>query len=80
MNVTVYHGGTDVIISPQYDAGRDHLDFGKGFYVTDIRQQAVDWAGRMADRRKLPPLLNVYELDRDSILANHRCKVFAAYD
>ena len=80
MSVTVYHGGTETIAKPKVDAGRDNLDFGKGFYVTDIRSQAADWAGRMADRRHTAPLLNVYELDREAILSHYRCKVFDAYD
>ena len=80
MSVTVYHGGTEAILSPRSDAGRENLDFGKGFYITDIRQQAADWAVRKADRYHLNPVLNVYELDRDAILADYRCKVFDAYD
>ena len=80
MSIKVYHGSTDIIISPRSDVGRDNLDFGKGFYITDIRFQAVEWAVKMAARRNLVPLLNVYDLDRDSILANYRCKVFNAYD
>ena len=78
MSIKVYHVSTDIIISPRSDVGRDNLDFGKGFYITDIRLQAVEWAVKMAARRNLVPLLNVYDLDRDSILANYRCKVFNA--
>ena len=36
----VYHGAVQEIVSPLVHVGRDHLDFGKGFYVTDIRSQA----------------------------------------
>ena len=35
---TVYHGGIEVIPNPLVNVGREHLDFGKGFYVTDIRR------------------------------------------
>lgn len=80
MNITVYHGGTVAIQSPRFDVGRANLDFGLGFYITDLRQQAVDWAKHMSDRRKEPAVLNTYQLDRDAILANYRCKVFTAYD
>lgn len=76
----VYHGGTDIITSPRANAGRPNLDFGQGFYVTDIRQQATDWAQRVSNRRMLPPILNVYTLDRETILNNYRCKIFTAYD
>ena len=34
--IIVYHGGTDIIENPICKLGRDNLDFGKGFYITDI--------------------------------------------
>ena len=43
----VYHGGTQRIEHPLVHLGRAGLDFGQGFYVTDIRQQAEDWADLM---------------------------------
>ena len=42
--ILVYHGGTNVVEHPLCRFGRDNLDFGQGFYVTDLRQQAVGWA------------------------------------
>jgi len=80
MSIKVYHGGTTIIENPRADAGRANLDFGLGFYITDMRQQAADWAKRVSDRRKLTPVLNLYLLERDTILANYKCKVFTAYD
>lgn len=40
----VYHGGTQRIEHPLVHLGRAGLDFGLGFYLTDICQQAEDWA------------------------------------
>lgn len=80
MKIIVYHGGTEAIDSPRADAGRPNLDFGQGFYVTDLRQQSIDWAKHVSDRRKTPAVISRYTLDRDIILANYRCKVFDAYD
>ena len=37
----VYHGSTLVVQYPLAGVGRDNLDFGKGFYLTTIREQAV---------------------------------------
>lgn len=34
----VYHGSVDIVREPKCYAGRDNLDFGKGFYVTDLRK------------------------------------------
>ena len=78
--IIVFHGGTEKVEFPICKFGRRNLDFGQGFYVTDLRKQAVDWASQMADRRNLPPIINRYRLNRDAILAEARCKVFMAYD
>lgn len=78
--IIVYHGGTEKVELPICKFGRRNLDFGQGFYITDLRKQAVDWATLVADRRKLPPILNRYRLNRDAILKEARCKVFTAYD
>jgi len=80
MKITVYHGATETIKTPVAEAGRPNLDFGRGFYVTDIRQQAIDWAKKVADKRKETAVLNVYSLDRDIILSHFRYKVFEHYD
>lgn len=76
----VYHGGTDIIERPICMIGRLNLDFGRGFYVTDLRKQAVQWALQMSTRRRLPPVLNRYLLNREAILSEARSKVFKAYD
>ena len=58
--VIVYHGGTEKMECPITKFGRRNLDFGQGFYVTDLRKQAVDWATQVADRRKASPIINRY--------------------
>lgn len=78
--VTVYHGGTEVVEHPICDFGRPNLDFGRGFYLTDMRQQAEAWARVVADRRKAAPVINVYLLDKETILRTAQCKLFDAYD
>lgn len=80
MTITVYHGGTERVEKPLCLLGRQNLDFGKGFYVTDIKEQAVRWAVVTAQRRKAHSLINIYQLDRDAILAEARCKIFQSYD
>ena len=78
--VLVYHGGTEIVKVPVCRLGRRNLDFGQGFYVTDIRMQAADWAKLTASRMKKEAVLNRYRLNRDAILAEARCKLFCAYD
>lgn len=63
----VYHGGVQTIKYPLAKIGRPNLDFGQGFYVTDIRKQAEDWAVRIGLRTLENPILNIYELDISQI-------------
>jgi hypothetical protein len=35
----VFHGSIEIIEQPLVHIGRDNLDFGKGFYVTDVLSQ-----------------------------------------
>ena len=80
MKITVYHGATQVIKAPICKFGRPNLDFGQGFYVTELKEQAIKWAQAIAPKRQEKPLLNIYELDKDAIMAEARCKIFTAYD
>jgi hypothetical protein len=78
--LVVFHGGTDVIEKPLCKVGRKNLDFGQGFYVTNMRSQAVSWAQNIALKRGEKPVLNVYNLDKEEVLQKFRCKIFTAYD
>ena len=76
----MYHGGTEIVETPVCKFGRRNRDFGQGFYITGLREQAVSWARQTAKRRGLTPFLNRYRLNREAILSEGRCKVFKAYD
>ena len=76
----VYHGSTVAVEKPLVGVGRRHLDFGQGFYVTDLEQQAISWAQRPLNADK-PHVINEYELDIDHIReTGFRYRHFAAYD
>ena len=76
----VYHGTTMIVDAPLVSIGRRNLDFGLGFYVTDIKEQAISWATRPVNGDK-PNILNVYEFDIEGALAsNYRYNKFEAYD
>ena len=76
----VYHGSTTIVTMPLVGVGRKNLDFGKGFYVTDLQEQAISWARRPLNVGKTQ-VLNTYELDIEGIVqANYRYKHFVAYD
>ena len=76
----VYHGSTVIVDAPLVGAGRRNLDFGLGFYVTDLEQQAVSWATRPVNSGK-PNILNKYDLDIESVIVRgYKYKKFDAYD
>ena len=61
--VIVYHGSTESVPTPICQFGRPNLDFGQGFYVTVLRQQAVAWANNIARNRQQTAKLNRYKMD-----------------
>lgn len=78
--LTVYHGGTEIVSHPKVDVGRPNLDFGPGFYVSDIFSQAKDWAKKIADVRESSLILNVYHLRQRELLSNCSSLIFDAYN
>ncbi len=45
----VYHGSSVIVDCPDIEHSFRALDFGKGFYVTTVKEQAERWARRKAD-------------------------------
>ena len=41
---TLYHGSYLQLTNPLANVGRKNLDFGPGFYATEIKEQALAWA------------------------------------
>lgn len=78
--IFVYHGGTDRIENPICKFGRLNLDFGQGFYVTDLLEQAITWGKSIASGRNKNVIINRYKLNREEILKNYNCKIFKSYD
>lgn len=78
--IEIYHASTEPISRPLCGVGRKNLDFGQGFYLTDVYDQAVMWANRRAIERQQPAILNVYLLDRENIFKDARVKIFEKYD
>ena len=76
----IYHGGTIVVERPEVSKGREGLDFGKGFYATDLRWQAESWANRMARIRMENGVVNVYEFDERAAKEKFSYKKFGEYD
>ena len=77
--IAVFHGSTKEIRKPLAAAGRPHLDFGRGFYVTTIREQAVSWACRPVNAGK-PKWVSTYDFDYDAVKSGWKVKIFPAYN
>lgn len=63
----MYHGSYMVVQEPQVHLGRTKVDFGQGFYLTSIKEQAEKWS-RVISIRKGPryqAVVNEFELDMD---------------
>lgn len=60
----LYHSSNMIVEHPDVQHSRNYLDFGRGFYLTSIHEQAVRYAQRFK-RRGQPAWLNVYELVDD---------------
>lgn len=75
----LYHGSYCVIENPNISYSRDSLDFGRGFYLTDIKKQAIEWVDRFIRRGKLG-CINVYTINLDELNTIYKIKKFDSYD
>lgn len=62
--MTVYHASNFIIESPDIYHSRDFLDFGKGFYLTSLIEQAKKYAQRFLYQGD-KAYLNHYNLDEN---------------
>lgn len=62
----LYHSSNIVVEHPDTLHSRQFLDFGRGFYLTSIYDQAVRYAQRFK-RRGQQAWLNTYELSEENI-------------
>ena len=73
----LFHGTNTDIDTIDLSRSLNHKDFGKGFYLTSLEEQARKYARRFLFHDD-QAYLNTYELDDD--LAGFRVKDFASYD
>jgi len=76
--VRVFHASKCIVDHPDVEHSRDALDFGRGFYVTTLEEQALNYANRFT-RRGARAYVNEYELDEDALLELDVLK-FDSYD
>ena len=61
----LYHGSFMEVMKPDLSHSRPTVDFGKGFYVTPLYEQAVKWCGRFK-RRGQAGIISRYSYDETS--------------
>jgi len=78
----IFHGSNMVVVTPKTDVGRKNLDFGCGFYVTNLSDQASRWAFAVAERKgpRNSAILNEYEFDYEKAVDQSRVRRFDVYD
>lgn len=74
----VYHGSSIEITKPDIYHSRENVDFGKGFYITPIKEQASKWATRFK-RSHGKGIVSVYEFDLGECRTNYSVLEFEGY-
>ena len=66
----VYHGSNAIVPEPKLLTPTRFLDFGKGFYTTLSQQQAIIFADKVFQRRKVGvPTVSIYEFDKETVFS-----------
>lgn len=81
--ITLYHGSYISVPLPLVGLGRKKVDFGQGFYLTNLHEQAKAWAGTIAQRkgRNVKPIVSAYTFDYPAVKnGGFRVKVFDSYN
>lgn len=78
----VYHGGNVVVNQPRLIKQNRTLDFGYGFYTTTNQRQAVNFAGKVTERRKSGiPSVSMYEVpELGELSLKYRLLIFMTPD
>lgn len=77
----LYHGSNTAIDGIDLNRCRPYKDFGRGFYLTDIREQAQRMAARTARMFSGNPTLTMFEFDLEEAQSSElKVKVFKEPD
>lgn len=62
----LFHGSYTIVENPDLLHSRDDIDFGRAFYTTPIREQALSWCNRFKKEGK-DAFLSKYLLDEEAV-------------
>ncbi|MDE6207249.1 MAG: DUF3990 domain-containing protein [Muribaculaceae bacterium] len=74
----LYHGGLEVITSPEIRTPNRTLDFGAGFYLTTSENQARDWVARRLRNDITTGFVNCYDFSISDACKDLNVKIFEA--
>lgn len=76
----LFHGSNIEIYQIDLTKSKPNKDFGKGFYLSDDEQQAIDMAKFKAQLLGGKPIVSRFEFDQELLNSNHfRVKIFSEY-
>lgn len=75
----LYHGSKVVVDKPLVSYGRDNLDFGKGFYTTNLKEQAEKWIRRFILLGS-KGIINIYDYNETEAKSKFKFKSFPEYN
>ncbi|MBP3717504.1 MAG: DUF3990 domain-containing protein [Paludibacteraceae bacterium] len=78
----LYHGSNIVVDCPVVEKGRPFKDFGRGFYLSDSFEQALEMAERVVERVGVSqtPIVSIFEFDEAAMTdGSLRVKCFDSY-
>lgn len=74
-----FHGSNMEIDKPDVFHSRESVDFGKGFYITPVKEQATKWAARFK-RNKGTGIVAIYEIELEEVKkAGYKTLEFEGY-
>ena len=74
----LYHGSTVDIQQIELGKSKPNKDFGRAFYLSEDKQQALEMAQFRAEFEETVPVVNVYEFD-EALFQQFRYKRFEEY-
>lgn len=73
----LYHGSNIEINKIDFSRCRPYKDFGQGFYLTTIQEQAEKMAKRMSRIYGGTPCVTIFEFDEAALCDNNlNCRIF----
>ncbi len=74
--IRLYHGSNTEIDTIDLAKGRPFKDFGQGFYLTELKEQAIKMSSRTADRYGGIPTVTEFDFDMEHASDSLNIKLF----